>query len=105
MAYAAYRESFVPCLSAVRSTAMRWMVMDVTVRSCDAVRVRRALAACPGAGVLRCIPLLCEHRARLEVRLPEALAAQVMHCVMSSVPDGEIGAFTSWPCHLQRRGL
>ncbi|EJL86576.1 hypothetical protein PMI15_01423 [Polaromonas sp. CF318] len=107
MAYAAYCESFglTPSLHVPRPVAVRWVVMDVTVRSRDALRVRRALVNCAGAGILRCIPQLDEHRARLEIRLTAHSTAEVMDCVMACVPDGVIGPLVSWRRHLQRRGL
>jgi hypothetical protein len=104
MAYAAYRDSVGWTSSlpaAVTGTATPWMVMDVTVHSRDAVVVRRALAGCAGAAILRCIPHLDTHRARLEIRLPGPLAGEVMHRVMVCVPDGEIGHMVSWHDHLQ----
>jgi hypothetical protein len=112
MAFAAYCESFgvsttppaVPT-SAVVTHLPKWVVMDVTVPSVDALLVRRALARCPGAGVLRCIPRLDENRVRLEVRLPAHMADEVMHCVMVCVPTGEVGHLLSWRCHLRRHGL
>ena len=110
MAYAAYREP-PGAIPAVRPTAFH--VLDVTVASVDACRVRRALAGCDGAGVLRCEPLLhasasCEHataRVRLMVRLPASRYADVVHAVLGCVPDGEFGALTSWRTHLQRCGV
>ena len=106
MAYAAYRESFG--LVAVRLPAeplTQWMVLDVTVPSCDAAALRCALAACPQTGVLRCIPKLDEHLVRLEIRLPQAMVSEVMHHVMCCVPGGEIGHLMPWRCHLQRHNL
>ena len=110
MAFAAYCESFgvpvhLPIKPSVVTPLPQCVVMDITVPSCDALRVRRALASCPGTGVLRCIPRLDEHRVRLEVRLPAHMTAEVMHCVMLCVPDGEVGHLLSWRCHLRRHGL
>lgn len=110
MAFAAYCESFgvpvnLPDQPPVVIHLPQWVVMDITVPSVDAMRVRRALAGCPGAGVLRCIPRLDEHRVRLEVRLPAHMTADVLHCVMVCVPTGEVGHLLSWRCHLRRRGL
>lgn len=110
MAYAAYREP-PGAASVVRETV--FYVLDVTVASVDACRVRRALAACEGVGVLRCEPLLrasaaCAHaapRVRLMVRLPLSRYAEVLHGVLACVPDGEIGPLTSWCAHLQRCGV
>lgn len=107
MAYAAYCDSFglVPSLSVPRPGAVSWVVMDVTVHSRDALWVRRALVNCEGAGILRCIPQLDEHRVRLEIRLPDTQTEEVMHRIMVCVPGGVIGPLISWRCHLQRHGL
>lgn len=106
MAYAAYRESFgLVAAQLPPEPSVQWMVLDVTVPSCDAAALRCALAACPQTGVLRCIPRLDEHRARLEIRLPAAMVAEVMHQVMTCLPGGEIGHLIPWRCHLQRHGL
>lgn len=116
MAYAAYREppgavSAVSPATPVSETLFQ--VLDVTVASVDACRVRRALAACQGVGVLRCEPLLhngaawasAAPRVRLMVRLPFSRYAEVLHCLLDCVPDGEIGPLTSWRAHLQRCGV
>ena len=106
MAYAAYCESFGLTPSrAAPLPRIQWTVMDVTVRSCDALAVRRALVNCAGAGIVRCIPKLDEHQVRLEIRLPESMAAEVMHRIMVCVPDGVIGPLVSWRRHLERHGL
>lgn len=108
MAYAAYRDP--PGAASVVRETTTFHVLDVTVASVDACRVRRALAVCEGVGVLRCEPLLhasaaCEHavpRVRLMVRLPLSRYADVLHAVLACVPDGELGPLISWPAHLQR---
>ena len=112
MAFAAYCETFGmmanhPSVRPEGAAAYLppWVVMDVTVPSCDAVLVRRALARCPGAGVLRCIPRLDENRVRLEVRLPAHTTQAVMYCVMVCVSSGEVGHVLSWLSHLRRHGL
>ena len=112
MAFAAYCETFGMMVnrpavgrSAVVTRLPPWVVMDVTVPSCDAVLVCRALARCPGAGVLRCIPRLDENRVRLEVRLPADTTQAVMQCVMACVPSSEVGHVLSWRSHLRRHGL
>lgn len=107
MAYAAYCESFglVPSLSLPRPGAVKWVVMDLTVHSRDAIWVRRALVNCEGAGILRCIPQLDEHQVRLEIRLPDTQTEEVMHRIMVCVPHGVIGPLVSWRRHLQRHGL
>ena len=68
MAYAAYREHPVyfrspaaagAAIAAARRTAAdSFHVLDVTVSCADALRVRRSLAGCADAGVVRCEPLL-----------------------------------------------
>jgi hypothetical protein len=106
MAYAAYRESFgLFGIHTPRENVTQWMVLDVTVPSCDAATLRRALAACPQTGVLRCIPKLDENLVRLEIRLPQTMVSEVMHQVMTCVPGGEIGHLMPWRCHLQRYDL
>lgn len=110
MAYAAYRDP--PGAVNTRSSST-FQVLDVTVTSVDAFRVRRTLAALDGVGVLRCEPL--QHpgatygnaapRVRLLVRLPSSNYAEVVHCILECVPDGEMGHLTSWCSHLQRRGI
>jgi hypothetical protein len=110
MAYAAYRE-YAGTVRAKSETVFK--VLDVTVPSVDACRVRRGIAACKGAGVLRCEPLMrvnatCANgtpRARLMIRLPLESYASVVHCLLECAPDGEIGHLTSWREHLQRCGL
>lgn len=111
MAYAAYRELLGETLVRLHlaprpeRTTPHWMVLDVTVHSCDALKVRRALVSCPDTGVLRCIPLVDDRRARLEIRLEAYRVDEVMHRILLSVPDGEIGHLLRWSCHLQRQGL
>lgn len=84
---------------------LAWAVLDFTVPSCDALRVRRALLDFPQAGILRCIPQLEERRARLEIRLPAHLAQGVMGRLMDCLPSGERAPLISWRDHLQRHGL
>lgn len=110
MAYAAYRDP--PGAFKTRSATI-FQVLDVTVTSVNAFRVRRTLAALDWVGVLRCEPL--QHpgatygnaapRVRLLVRLPSSSYADVVHRVLECVPDGEIGHLTSWRSHLQQRGI
>ena len=110
MAYAAYRE-YAGTVRARRETTFK--VLDVTVPSVDACRVRRGIAACPGAGVLRCEPLIrvnaacasAAPRARLMIRLPLESYAAVVHCLLECAPDGEIGHLASWGEHLRRYGI
>lgn len=107
MGYAAYREH--PGTVRAR-TAVPFCVLEVTVACADALRVRRAVALCEGAGVLRCEPLLhersaCENgapRVRLMVRLPLGSYAEVVHRLLDCVPNGEIGRLLRWRDHLAR---
>lgn len=110
MAYAAYREH----PGAVRSlSATVFKVLDVTIPSVDACRVRRAISQCPGVGVLRCEPLLhagaaCSSaapRVRLMIRLPLESYADLLHRLLESVPGGEIGHLASWRAHLKACGV
>lgn len=88
-------------------------VLDVTVCCADALRVRRSIAGCAEAGVVRCEPLLHaggSHESdapcvRLMIRLPLARYAEVLHRLVECVPSGEIGRLVSWREHLVRCGL
>ena len=112
MAYAAYRDDLA---FSVRSSvvATQIHVLDVVVSCADACRVRRAVARCPGAGVVRCEVLLNERsstendapRVRLMVRMALSSYAQVVHALLEAVPSGELGRLVSWRNHLQRCGL
>lgn len=110
MAYAAYREN----PGVIRSCpTTSFHVLDVTVACADARSVRQDVARCPGAGVVRCEPLLHERgsnesdapRVRLMIRLPLSSYAQVLHCLVEAVPSGEIGRLVSWREHLARCGF
>ncbi len=109
MGYAAYSEflgpSFTRTACALPHRRAIFVVMDVTVPSLDAWPVRRALAKCPGAGILRCVPLPHDHQVHLEVHLPLGQEAEVMHCVIDCVPCGQIGHIRSWDDHLTHHGL
>ena len=106
MAYAAYRESLAYRFSSPGpEPRVKWVVLDVTVPSCDAMVLRRALAGCRGTGILRSIPQLEEKRVRLEVRLPGSQIEEVMHCIMVCVPSGELGTLSTWRAHMLRHGL
>lgn len=110
MAYALYRE--YPGVTRSRSTT-QFYVLDVTVTCADATYVRRAVARCPDAGVVRCEPLLHERnstesdalRVRLMVRLPISSYAEVLHVLVDAVPCGEIGRLVGWNDYLSRCGL
>lgn len=130
MAYAAYREHPGVALPLPRlvtshaspspeagrthaAMAPSFHVLDVTVCCADALRVRRSIAGCAEAGVVRCEPLLHaggSHESdapcvRLMIRLPLARYAEVLHRLVECVPSGEIGRLVSWREHLARCGL
>ncbi|MBA4329173.1 MAG: hypothetical protein C0428_13170 [Polaromonas sp.] len=109
MAYAAYRESFgayrCDAPSAGREQSRRLVVLDFTVPSSEAFAVRRLLAACPDAGVVRCVPRPHDSLVRLEIQLPAHRVPEVMHLLMNALPSGEVGALTSWQRHLTDHGL
>ncbi len=118
MAYAAYREHpGAPRTRASMNTGKGndspFYVLDVTVCCADALRVRRSIAGCPEAGVVRCEPLLhaCSSQesdapcVRLMIRLPLARYADVLHRLIECVPSGEVGRLVSWREHLARCGL
>lgn len=78
-------------------------VLDITVPSLDAFRVRRMLAAFRNAGVLRCIPLPHRKQVRLEIQLPANTVDAVMQLVIGSIATGEIGALRSSGRYLSPR--
>ncbi|RZL45459.1 MAG: hypothetical protein EOP74_01375 [Variovorax sp.] len=110
MAYAAYRDHVV---AATRVETTVFMVLEVVVPSINACCVRRGIATCGGAGVLRCEPIIrpnasCDSaasRVRLMIRLPTQSYAAVLHCLLECAPDGEIGHLMSWREHLRRQGV
>jgi len=110
VAYASYREHPGELRTA---NATPFHVLDVAVASSDARRVRQLVARCANAGVVRCEPLLNDRssqesdapRVRLMIRLPFASYAQVLHCLLETIPSGEIGRLVTWREHLARWGL
>lgn len=78
-------------------------VLDITVPSLDAFRVRRMLAAFGNAGVLRCTPLPHRKQVRLEIQLPANTVDAVMQLVIGSIATGEIGALRSSGRYLSPR--
>lgn len=110
MAYAAYRDHLV---AAPLVQPNVFMVLEVVVPSIAACRVRRGIATCGGAGVLRCEPILhpkasCDSgasRVRLLIRLPVQGYADLLHCLLECAPDGEIGQLMGWREHLRRCGV
>ena len=109
MAYAAYCESFNALNGTLEvapaASPKRLMVLGVTVPSCDAFKIRRLLASCPDAGVLRCIPKLRDRTVVLEIQLPAERVQDVMHVLLTSVPSGEMGTLNSWNDHLSTHGM
>lgn len=116
MAYAAYRDHEVLefARSQQSSRAACFQVLHVTVPCADAWRVRRAVAGCDSAGVVRCEVLLHERscaaeseapRARLMIRLARSSYLQVLQALMRAVPSGELGSLVSWREHLHRCGM
>ena len=115
MAYAAYRDHEV--LEVARASpkpGVHFQVLHVTVACADVWRVRRAIANCAGAGVVRCQVLLHEGasniegtglRARLMIRLAQASYLQVLHALVRALPAGELGSLVSWREHLRRCDL
>lgn len=110
MAYAAYRENLGS--QRVQNTTV-FQVLDVTVPTLDACRVRKGIAACMGAGVLRCEPLMhgdascgsAAPRVRLSIRMPSESYSSVIHSLLENSQDGEIGHLLSWSAHLARRSI
>ena len=110
MAYAAYRDH---AATARATDNDAFQVLDFTIPSVDAFRVRRALSSCERTGVLRCEPLLhpggaygnAAPRVRLWVRLPSSSYTSVLHRVLACVPEGEIGHLTDWRRYLQCRNI
>lgn len=109
MAYAAYREllgaNSAAALPAVHAPGCPLVVLDLTVASGEAFRVRRLLAGCPDTGVLRCIPRPQDHLVLLEIQLPADRLQDILHLVMTLIPSGEVGALSSWQRHLRKHGL
>lgn len=70
----------------------RQELVTVAVAARDALLVRRAVIACPGAAVASCLPMHREDRVRLEIRFPAGCADALIHQVLAAVPSGEIGA-------------
>jgi len=106
MAYAAYSEFLGASLVPQTPTGHRseFVVIDITVPSIEAVRVRRAIARCPNAGILRCIPQPHDSLVQLQVHLPADKVDEVMHQVIECVPCGQIGRIAPWSEHLAKHG-
>ena len=104
MAFAAYCETFGTMANrpAVRPKAVviclpQWVVMDVTVSSCDAVLVRRALAYCPGAGVLVCWCAALHPAAQQKPGSPGSALACLHNASGHAVRDGLRAQWRSRP--------
>ena len=112
MAYAAYRDHVVvETPSPLPRLRKQFHVLDVTVACAEARRVREAIAACSGAGVVRCKLLLHDRcsttessapRVQLMIRLEQNSYLQVLHALMGAVPAGELGSLIGWHEHLRR---
>jgi len=65
--------------------------IKVVVPSRDAVLARRALLACPGAAIARCLPMHQDAKVQLEIRFPAGQGAAVMDHILACLPQGELG--------------
>lgn len=65
--------------------------IKVVVPSRDALLARRALLACPGATIARCLPMHQEAKVQLEIRFPCGQGAAVMDQILAYLPQGELG--------------
>lgn len=81
-----------------------FQVLEVTVPFANLREVRRVLLDVTGVTIICCKPLRhpravygsAAPRIRLVVKLPLSCYANVLHNIMESVPDGEIGHLASW---------
>lgn len=112
MAYAAYRDHQTVVQDAPPAGKI-FKVLEVVVPTVDACKVRRGLAQCEGAGVVRSEPIrhsspTCESgasRVRLLIRLPLESYAAVLHAMLASAPEGEICGLIGWREHLRLQGI
>lgn len=65
--------------------------MNVLVASRDALLARRALLACPGTAIVRCLPMHHDAKVQLEIRFPAGQGAAVIGHILACLPHGEIG--------------
>ncbi|WP_394790920.1 hypothetical protein [Rhodoferax sp.] len=65
--------------------------IKVVVPSRDALLARRALLACPGAAIARCLPMHQDARVQLEIRFPAGQGGAVMQRMLACLPQGEFG--------------
>jgi hypothetical protein len=115
MAYADYRDREMPTLGRRLPVpaAARLQVLPVTVSCADAWKVRRAIADCAGAGVVRCQVLLhgrltttvsIAPRVRLLLGVSPSSYLTVLQTLMQAVPSAELG-FLVRREHLRRCDL
>lgn len=71
-------------------------MIGVTVASRLALLARKALLACPGTAVERCVPLLGNEKVKLEVRFPAGQGKAVIGRILAGVPEGEVSGI--FPC-------
>ena len=78
----------------------RFELIGVMVASKDVLQARKALLACPGAAILRCLPMPRDSRVKLEIRFPEGQVAAVMERIQACLLCGEIGGVVACavPC-------
>lgn len=72
-----------------------WAQMHVVVASRDALLARRALLACPGATIVRCLPMHQDAKVQLEIRFPAGQGSAVIGQILACLPHGEIGGICS----------
>jgi len=107
MAYAAYSECFgssIPAPSQPNHPPV-CVVMSITVPNTKAYRVRRVLANCANAGILRCTPQPLDGLVQMQVRLSTDHMDQVRQWVMASVPCCQFGRVIAWSEHLTEHRL
>lgn len=78
----------------------RFALVGVLVASKDVLQARKALLACPGTVILRCVPMSRDSRVKLEIRFPAGQVAAVIKRMQACLPCGEIGAVVACavPC-------
>jgi hypothetical protein len=83
----------------------RFELVSVVVASRDALHARKALLGCPGASVLRCLPMRLSGSVTLEIRFPAGQGDAVMGRIRASLPGAEIGGVVACaiPCTKPRR--
>ena len=74
-----------------RAVCPAYQQIKVVVPSRDAMLARRALLACPGAAIARCLPMHQDAKVQLEIRFPVGQGAAVMDQILACLPQGELG--------------